>query len=342
MMTIDGSFGEGGGQVLRSSLALSLVTGKPFRIEKIRAGRNKPGLMRQHLTAARAAAEVGRARIEGDHVGSTELSFTPRSLKPGSFRFAVGTAGSATLVLQTILPALILGDKPSELVLEGGTHNSHAPPFDFLEKSFLALVNKMGPQIDAKLEKPGFYPVGGGRFTVSITPTEKLLPLELLERGERVRLSCQALIARLPRHIAQREIDLLGNRLNIPEDDLHVVEIKRSNGTGNVVFCMAESNGLVEVFTGFGEKGVRAESVAESVCRETQAYLDAGAPVGAHLADQLLIPLSMAGGGRYRTVAPSLHTLTNIEVIKRFLDVEISTNQIDEKIYEIGIDRSQA
>jgi len=163
MITIDGSFGEGGGQILRTSLALSLVTGKPFSIEKIRAGRAKPGLLRQHLTAVRAAGEIGRARIEGAELGSGQLTFVPDAVRPGAYDFAVGTAGSATLVLQTMLPALMLAGGPSQLRLEGGTHNTYAPPLDFLEKAFLPILRRMGPEVAVTLERFGFYPAGGGR-----------------------------------------------------------------------------------------------------------------------------------------------------------------------------------
>jgi len=199
MIVIDGAQGEGGGQILRSALALSLVTGKPFRIRNIRARRKKPGLMRQHLTAVNAAVEVGAARVAGNAIGSTELTFEPAALCSGSYRFAVGTAGSCTLVLQTVLPALILADGPSELLLEGGTHNPAAPPFDFLAGAFLPLLSRMGPRVAAALERPGFYPAGGGRMRVRVTPAKRLLPLHLTERGAIV---ARALLARIaPRSV---------------------------------------------------------------------------------------------------------------------------------------------
>ena len=184
MIVIDGSAGEGGGQILRSSLALSLVTGKPFRIENIRAGRTKPGLLRQHLTALAAATQIGKAKVEGAVLGSKIVSFTPRGVTPGDYHFAVGTAGSATLVLQTVLPALMLASGPSTLVLEGGTHNPSAPPFDFISKAFLPILNRMGPCIKVELERYGFYPAGGGRFRVSINPAAQLSPIDLLTCGE--------------------------------------------------------------------------------------------------------------------------------------------------------------
>jgi RNA 3'-terminal phosphate cyclase (ATP) len=168
MLTIDGSLGKGGGQILRTALALATVTGKPFRIEKIRAGRPKPGLLRQHLTAVKAAATISDAIVTGAELGSGALTFTPGHLRAGEFAFAVGTAGSATLVLQTILPALLTAPAPSTLVLEGGTHNPAAPPFDFLVKSFLPLINRMGPTVTAELERPGFIlPVAAASMSAS-------------------------------------------------------------------------------------------------------------------------------------------------------------------------------
>ena len=184
MILIDGSAGEGGGQVLRSALALSILTRTPFKMERIRAGRDKPGLRPQHLTSVTAAKEVSNADVTGAEVGSRELTFRPRTVQGGNRTFSVGTAGSATLVLQTILPALLRAREPSLVTLEGGTHNSHAPPFEFLSESFLPLLRKMGAKIEATLIRPGFYPKGGGRMTVKVEPSE-LGALELEERVER-------------------------------------------------------------------------------------------------------------------------------------------------------------
>ena len=180
LITIDGSQGEGGGQVLRSSLALSLVLGRPFAIEKIRAGRKKPGLLQQHLTAVLAAADVGNAEVQGAALGSRRLEFRPGPVRSGNYAFRVGTAGSATLVLQTVLPALLSAEGESNLVLEGGTHNPMAPPVDFLVKAYLPLVNRLGPRVDLQVVRPGFYPAGGGKFTVRVQPAKQLGRLELL------------------------------------------------------------------------------------------------------------------------------------------------------------------
>src|SRR6516225_361743 len=171
---IDGSQGEGGGQVLRSSLALALVTGKPVTVDRIRAGREKPGLMRQHLTAVNAAVEICGGHATGAALGSRSITFEPQPVRPGEYRFDVGSAGSATLVLQTVLPALLIAEGPTTLILEGGTHNAWAPPFDFLEKAFVPLVNRMGPHVEVELDRHGFYPAGGGRFRVHIQPARML------------------------------------------------------------------------------------------------------------------------------------------------------------------------
>src|SRR5688572_13978512 len=206
MLTIDGSYGEGGGQIIRTSLALSLVTGKPFRAEHVRANREKPGLRQQHLTAVKAAAEIGQAQVEGAAVGSREFTFIPGTVTPGDYTFSVGTAGSATLVLQTVLPPLMIASGPSVLRFEGGTHNVHAPPYDFLERTFLPLVNRMGPNILIELGRYGFYPPGGGRFDVFIEPTVKPRRLDLLKCGEVLERRARALVVNLPAGMAEREL----------------------------------------------------------------------------------------------------------------------------------------
>ena len=262
MITIDGSYGEGGGQILRTSLALSLVTGQPFSIHNIRAGRKKPGLMRQHLTAVNAAAEIGQAAIEGNIIGSQAFTFAPEMIKPGKFDFAIGSAGSCTLVFQTILPALLIAGEPSEIILEGGTHNPFAPPFDFLEKAFLPVINRMGPKVDAVLEKPGFYPAGGGRFRVSINPAV-LNRIDLLERGNIIHKTARASVANLPVKIANRELTVIREQLDWGKELLKAVNVENSQGPGNILTVEIESENITEVFTGFGEKGISAEKVAK-------------------------------------------------------------------------------
>jgi len=336
MITIDGSHGEGGGQILRTSLALSLVTGKPFSIHSIRAGRKKPGLMRQHLTAVNAAAEVGRAETAGNRIGSQAFTFEPNMIRPGNFHFAVGSAGSCTLVFQTILPALIIAGESSEIVLEGGTHNPFAPPFDFLEKAFLPVVNRMGPRVEAVLEKPGFYPAGGGRFRVSVKPAD-LNRFDLLERGDIIHQHARASVANLPVKIANRELKVVMEALEWNRDRLTAVEVENSQGPGNILIVEVESENITEVFTGFGEKGIAAEKVAQRAVKSAQEYLAQNIPVGRYLADQLLIPMALAGGGKFRTLSPTQHTTTNIDIVKMFLDVEIAVREYDRNKWEIEI-----
>ncbi len=336
MITIDGSYGEGGGQILRTSLALSLVTGKSFTINNIRAGRRKPGLMRQHLTAVNAAVEIGQAAITGNTIGSQVFTFEPEMIKPGRYHFAIGSAGSCTLVFQTLLPALIVADGPSEIILEGGTHNPFAPPFDFLEKAFLPIINRIGPKVEALLEKPGFYPAGGGRFKVSINPAD-LNKVDLLECGNITNQIARAAVANLPVNIAKRELKVVREKLEWDREQLKVIEVKNSQGPGNILTLEIESDNITEVFTGFGEKGILAEKVANRTVKSVREYLAAGVPVGRYLADQLLIPMAMAGGGKFRTLSPTKHTTTNIEIIKKFLDVEIDINEHDQNQWEIEI-----
>jgi RNA 3'-terminal phosphate cyclase (ATP) len=338
MLTIDGARGEGGGQILRSSLALALATGTPFRIERIRAGRAKPGLMRQHLTALEAATAVGGASVEGAAIGSQEVVFRPSRVRAGTYRFAVGTAGSAGLVLQTVLLPLATAGGPSALTLEGGTHNPHAPPFDFLAGAFLPLLRRMGARVEARLERAGFYPAGGGRMAIEIGEALALTPLDLPTRGATLRRRARALVSRLPRQIGDRELAVVRSRLGWAADELEVVVLDEGMaGPGNVLLLEIESAHVTEVFTGFGEVGVRAEAVAEQAAQEARSYLAADVPVGPHLADQLLLPLALAGGGRFRTVPLTRHATTNIEVIRQFLGRSIDVAPVGDRAVEVTV-----
>lgn len=318
MIIIDGSEGEGGGQVVRNALALSLVTGQPFRITNIRGGREKPGLMRQHVTAIEAALTIGGAVCEGVSVGSSELTFTPGRIVPGDYRFAVGTAGSTSLVLQTVLMPLLLADTPSRLVLEGGTHNMMAPPFEFIERAFLPVINRMGPHVSARLTRHGFFPRGGGKIEIDITPG-KLSALECLDRGALKSVSATALFAGLPFDIAEREIKV-GRKLlpDWPEDAFAVRQLSEEQGPGNVLLLEAIFEHAVEVVTGFGKLGVSAESLAKTAAQRMAGFLASDAFAGPYLADQLLLPFALAGGGSFTTVKPSQHARTAADVIQRF------------------------
>ena len=336
MISIDGSFGEGGGQILRTSLALSLLTGEPFHITRIRAARKTPGLLRQHLTAVLAASEIGGARVDGAEAGSQDLTFVPRAVRGGEYSFTIGTAGSTLLVLQTILVPLLVARERSTIVLEGGTHNPNAPSFDFLSRSFLPLIARMGARVDVRLERPGFYPAGGGRVVIAIEPAARLGALELLDRGALVARRARAVVANLPYDIAQREIGVVAEKIGWPEESLQAHTLAGSIGPGNVLTLEVEHEHVTEVVTGFGERRVRAEDVAARAVDEMQRYERSTAAAGEHLADQLLLPMAVGGGGAFTTLAPSTHTTTNIEVIRKFCDRDVEVREDGER-YRISV-----
>lgn len=322
MLEIDGSLGEGGGQILRTALSLAMCTGTPFRINHIRAKRKKPGLLRQHLTAVLAATEICGAEVTGAVIGSPCLTFVPGKIRSGEYRFAIGTAGSCTLVLQTLLPALWSAEGPSKVVLQGGTHNPMAPPFHFLERAFVPLLERMGISISLTLDRFGFYPAGGGQITVEIESTPVLKPLMLMERGERLRGYAESFISGVPAHVAKRELHCIGEGLNWADENLLIRQVHQNEGPGNVLFATIEHTNIAEVFCSFGEKGVSAESVARNVLTEVREYLAGNAVVGQHLADQLLLPMALSGGGSFSTPKLTTHATSNMSVIQRFLPIE--------------------
>ena len=215
---IDGAMGEGGGQVLRTALSLAMVTGRAFQLQNIRAGRAKPGLGRQHLTAVNAAAHISQARVTGNELGSTKLDFAPRAIKAGEFTFNIGTAGSTILVLQTVLPALLQAERSSRVVIKGGTHNPAAPSFDFLSQTFLPLLRRMGANVEARLVRLGFVPAGGGCIEVDIDAPAQLIPIALNERGKIIRRHATIWLAGLKGKIATREKRILQHALGLADD----------------------------------------------------------------------------------------------------------------------------
>jgi RNA 3'-terminal phosphate cyclase (ATP) len=324
MIVIDGSEGEGGGQVLRTALSLSLVTGQPFRIENIRANRSRAGVMRQHVTAVEAACAIGGTECEELAVGASTLSFAPGKVKPGEHHFAVGTAGSTSLVLQTILPPLMLADAPSRLVLEGGTHNIYAPPFNFIDRVLLPILNRMGPTISARLVRHGFYPAGGGRIEVDVQPSRSLSRLDLLERGELRSANARAVVAALPVEIAARELEAVAQILGWPEEARRIEQLPERIGPGNILMLEAVFDHATELMSGFGKLGVPAQAVGEQAAKRMAGYLASNAVAGPYLADQLLLPMALAGGGSFTTVKPSAHARTGAEVIARFLPISVT------------------
>jgi RNA 3'-terminal phosphate cyclase (ATP) len=330
MLSLDGSQGEGGGQILRTALACSLLTGVPFSIEKIRAARHRPGLLPQHLAAVRAAAEITNAVTGGDILGSGTLTFEPGEVRPGEYHFDIGTAGSTGLVLQTVLVPLLSVDGESRVVIEGGTHNEGAPPFEFLDLSFAPLLRRMGAELALFLEKPGFYPVGGGRIR-ALVGNATWRRVELLERGAIRSVWARALVSRLPLSIAHRELAVVEKGLDWPEESL-TAEAIDADGPGNALMLGVESEQVTEVLTGFGRRGLPAEEVASRTVAKTRRYLDSGVAVGVHLADQLLLPLTQTRGGSFLTSEPSTHFTTNAGVIDRFFNLNITTRPMGDDL----------
>ncbi len=323
MIELDGATGEGGGQILRSALTLSMITGQPFRINNIRGNRPKPGLMRQHLVAVRAAAQICDAQIGEIEIGARELQFVPGKIRGGRYEFAIGTAGSCTLVLQTILPALLFADTPSQVVLKGGTHNPMAPPAQFLQRAYLPVLAKMGANIDLQLKRFGFNPAGGGEIHASVEPCAQLQAIDLCERGTRVDGYAEGFVADLPIQIAQRELECIGKAMGWQDEQLRLRGLYDNQGPGNALVMTLEHEHVTEVFCALGEKSITAEAVAKKVINEARAYIASGAAVGEHLADQVMLPMALAGGGRFTTNSVSLHARTNAEVISKFLPVRV-------------------
>jgi RNA 3'-terminal phosphate cyclase (ATP) len=335
MIEIDGSVGEGGGQILRTSLALSMCTGQPFTLARIRARRAKPGLMRQHLTCVQAAAAVSGATVQGAALGSATLVFEPGAVKSGDYAFSVGTAGSCTLVLQTLWPALMLADAPSRLKLAGGTHNPMAPPFHFVERCYAPLLRRLGAGSELALRRLGFYPAGGGEIDVTIHPAaDTLRPFDLLERGDRVEAFAECLAPALPGAVARRELDALARALAWTPEQLRVPVVRQNEGPGNALMATLSHANVCELFTQFGEKGVTSEQVAQALAREVRDYESSTAALGPHLADQWALPLALAvwrrgGEAAYTCTELTDHATTNFAMIARFLPVRFETAQID-------------
>jgi len=326
MLEIDGRAGEGGGQVLRSALGLSLVTGRAFRIDGIRGGRRRPGLLRQHLAAVQVCAEVGAARVEG-----------AARLQSGRWTAEVGSAGSAGLVVQAVLPGLLATPGSSVLEVTGGTHNRAAPPFEFLDLALLPLLHRMGAELSLVMTRPGFEPSGGGRYRLEVTGGRPLQPLVLEDRGP---LECARAIlwlSKLPHHIVDRETDELRRRVDGTELDVEVREVEAA-GPGNAVVVVLDFRQVTDVVTGFGVRGVPAEAVVAGVVREVKRRLRSDAAVGPRLADQLLAPLAMAGGGSFTTVDPTSHTTTNARVIERFVDVRIGIDSLARELWRVTVE----
>jgi RNA 3'-terminal phosphate cyclase (ATP) len=327
LIELDGSAGEGGGQILRTALALSMCTGQPMAIQRIRAKRPKPGLMRQHLTCVQAAVAVCGAKVEGAELGSQTLVFEPGQVRAGDYAFNVGTAGSCTLLLQSVLPALMLCAEPSRVSLSGGTHNPMAPPFHFLERSFAPLLRRLGVGLDLELRRLGFYPAGGGEVSAVVEPAAGgLQPFDLTDRGPAHVAYAECFAPALPSAVAVRELAVLARALGWSGEQLRTPAVRQNEGPGNALLATLGYAHVCEVATGFGEKGVSAEQVAAALVKEIRAHQASEGALGQHLADQWMLPLALAVMARgceasFTCTEMTEHATTNIGVIGKFLPV---------------------
>ena len=323
MIELDGSFGEGGGQILRTALSLSAITGRALRLKNIRRGRAKPGLQRQHLACVKAAAEITAAECAGAELGSPSLVFQPGAIRAGRYVFTIGTAGSTTLLFQTVLPILALAGSPAEALIHGGTHNPFAPPVDYIREVFGPAVQSLGLNFDLELIQYGFYPRGGGSIRAAIQPwLNRSLAFEQTGEVDWGEPEATVLLANLPLHVAEREQAELVRALKIPAENIQMVFPPGEVGPGNAVLVRCRSGDRAALFTAFGEKQKRAETVAKEAAREAKNFRRSRAPVDPHLADQVLLYLALASGGKFCTSEITEHFRTNLAVIKQFLPVE--------------------
>lgn len=325
---IDGRDGEGGGQIVRTSAALAAVTATPLRVIRVRAGRKNPGLQPQHLAAVQAVATLCSAETEGLRLGSERFRLVPGPLRGGSFRFSVTTAGSTGLVMQAILPVLLRAPEPSEVVLEGGTHVRTAPPFDFLEQAFLPALADVGVEVSLRLERPGFYPKGGGRMVLAVEPWRAPRPLSRLEPVDTWTGSARAYVGKLPGHVLERAERTLRARGFEPEPSR--ADLEPSLGPGFAATLALHGARASEVLTAIGEKGTPVEVIIEKAVEEARAFEAKEVPVGPFLADQLLLYLALGSGGRFRTVDPTLHFETQARIIARFLGERVTWTKTSE------------
>ncbi|TCM67347.1 RNA 3'-terminal phosphate cyclase (ATP) [Acinetobacter calcoaceticus] len=334
MIQIDGSIGEGGGQILRTALALSMITGIPFELINIRAGRKKPGLMRQHLVCVQASERISHASVDGATLHSQRLLFKPQQVQAGHYDFHIGSAGSTTLVLQTLLPALLLQDQTSQLSIHGGTHNPLAPSADFIAHCFIPALNQLGAEINFKLQRAGFFPIGAGQIDIQIQPWQQRLAYSKLKRSTLISSRAYAAALNLSPDIAQRELEVLGKKLDLTEKSQQYL-----NGIsqGNSAFVHLDYADHQQVFSTLGEKRKTAEQVAKDLATQVKSYLDSGAVADEYLADQLLLPLALGRGGEFSAQVISEHTRTQAEMIQRFLDCNIEFEALPNGIWKVKV-----
>ncbi len=313
MIEINGAFGEGGGQILRTTLTLSLLNQVPVKIKNIRAKRSKPGLMRQHLACVKAAQTISQATVSGAELHSTELIFKPQPVKGGTYCFDIGSAGSTTLVFQTIMLPLMLAQKSSHITFKGGTHNPLAPPLTDIKHGFLPLIKKMGGKVDIETQQWGYAPFGGGEWIAKIHPST-LNPLTLTKKGVLIQSRIRSYISCVKHSIAQREIDTYRERSKV---NIDVSESRNppALSAGNLLTHRLKYEHYETCFSQLGQKRMPAEKIAERLAHDVNQHLESGSTLSPFLADQILLPILVAGKGEYTTSEITQHTETNINTI---------------------------
>ena len=329
MVEIDGSYGEGGGQILRTASALSAILKIPIRVKNVRASRKKPGLGNQHLASVNALARISGAIIEGNNIGSQALTFIPQEIRPGDYEFKIGTAGSVTLLLQGIFLPLCLAQGDSTLTLVGGTHVPWSPPFHYFSQVLLPALKPMGVSGEAMIEKWGFYPKGGGRVQLKISPMDGLKPISLVERGLLKRISGISAIANLPKHVAERQREQALKRIRRElkiDSEIAILSDAPSIGEGSFLFLLAEYEGIVVGFSSLGARGKTAEKVADEAVDYLKDYVESDGCVDSHLADQLVPFMALAkGNSSFTTTQMTEHLFTNLWVVAHFIETKIQT-----------------
>lgn len=329
VLRIDGSDGEGGGQLLRTALGLAVATRTPFTFVNLRPRAKPAGLTAPLAACVQAAATLAAAEVTGGKVGATELTFRPTALRAGEHRLSAGNGGSALLLLQTLLPALLTADAPVQLTIQGNTLAPGAPPVDFAQQALVPLLAQMGAAIELQVVHPGLAPAGGGSLLVRSTPPPHLQRLEVLQAGAPRPLRARALLSKLPDDIGRRQLVALAQRLGIGRLHPEHARLERlaANAAGNVLLLELPRDSHTEVLCAFGERGAPAMQVADLLATEALALLARDVPVGPHLADQLLVPMALAGGGAFVTVEPTLHCTSNAALIERFLPVRFAMRE---------------
>lgn len=337
---IDGSYGEGGGQIIRTCLSLAALTGRAFEVVNVRAGRPKPGLQAQHLTAVQSTAQICGAHAEGAHIGSSSFLFAPQhSPISGQYNFEVGTAGATTLIAQTLVLPLSCAQGKSHVQISGGTHVPFAPVADYLESVYLELLRRLGMSATSHYEAAGYYPKGGGKLVLEIDPSAEIRPVNLVHRGRLLRLSARIITSRLPEHVGRRGALAVQEFMRSAGHDVETEQINPpSCAPGAAVFIQAECEGGIAGFSALGQVGKPMERVARDACQEFLAWWESGAPCDERLADQLVLPMAFASGiSRWVTRRVTDHLRTVVWVVEQFLPVSIGIEERADGLAEIAV-----